>query len=516
MKKTSTALIISRTWHILAMAIAAYVLKPTNNPWSRSSMSFCGTLVCLPMTGMEMSSLLFCPWVIVPVMGSMATLYVISYILHLSVANCILYKLNGWNVALLQSAIETCTTEDAGKASDLYSCSVLKPPKVSPQMCSIAPVVNEQISGVLPALPGCNPVTTTPQPIKNCEAVSGLSDTTSQYFTDLTTSKGWSYLGCGVDDYYNRLLTGASQDVPTMTVETCVDFCSGKGFSIAGLEYGSQCFCGNTIPASASPVPGIVGACNMACAGNGKEKCGDRSRLSLYQKCGGTCKNSGFGSTPMPDAPPPGSGLTVEAPVSDSPDAGMDSPMPSSSTPSQSTPSPSTPSSSTSAVESTGTTMVRPQNPIATASSPVAAAPAETPSSVTTSPDSSSDQASNVTLPSGWKAAGCYLDALNPRSLNGIKFAWWGELITSSGCSKYCDEQGYSFAGTENSGQCFCGNELVQSKLMAATDCKMTCRGDAGEICGGPARLSVFTKSSSMRRRSHKHRRNGHHMVAAS
>ncbi|KAF2087626.1 WSC-domain-containing protein, partial [Saccharata proteae CBS 121410] len=97
-------------------------------------------------------------------------------------------------------------------------------------------------------------------------------------------------------------------------------------------------------------------------------------------------------------------------------------------------------------------------------------------------------------LPSGWTSSGCYTDALTPRSLSGITFAWWGEAMTSTGCANYCANQGFSIAGTENSSQCFCGNELSGSQAVDSGKCDMTCDGEDSQTCGGAAVLSVYSK----------------------
>ena len=379
-------------------------------------------------------------------------------------------------------------------------------------------MVDEQIFGVLDALPGCNPVTNNPVPATSCSAPTTLGPVTSTIYTDMT-AEGWEYLGCGVDVYGNPALGGDPlEDSPTMTVQNCITLCGSKGFSIAGLEYASQCFCGNTLPARASPTPGFIGGCNMPCAGNSNELCGAGSRLSLYQKCTGTCQNAQFGLA--------GEGVTVPAVI----------PVP-------------TPSICGATTAPTGTVVVAgaASSPVSSQSSAVAAnveAPAPTVSkevaasnaesipagdglstspsstplsspSVSTASVSSSQGNSSVTLPSGWTSAGCYSDALNPRSLSGITFAWWGQKISSSGCASYCEGKGYSYAGTEYGGQCFCGNELVNSEPQPSTDCDMPCEGAASEVCGGPARLSVFKSSTATRRRRSAHLRR-HGVQAAS
>lgn len=108
-------------------------------------------------------------------------------------------------------------------------------------MCTLPDLVNEQVSGVLGALPGCNPITYGPEYAtpQSCKAAA-IVDTTSKYYTDLTSTMKWEYVGCGFDSVNGRSFTGASTSDNAMTVEKCVNFCSGNGFSYAGLEYFTQ------------------------------------------------------------------------------------------------------------------------------------------------------------------------------------------------------------------------------------------------------------------------------------
>jgi hypothetical protein len=119
------------------------------------------------------------------------------------------------------------------------------------------------------------------------------------YYTDLTVSKGWSYVGCASDGNPRTLTDKTSIYMggfgDTLTVEKCVDWCAG--YKYAGLEYASQCFCGNTVAADRAPVAGILGNCNMKCKGDDGQYCGGPNALSLYQKCtdAANCVNAGFG-----------------------------------------------------------------------------------------------------------------------------------------------------------------------------------------------------------------------------
>lgn len=64
-------------------------------------------------------------------------------------------------------------------------------------------------------------------------------------------------------------------------VATCIAACKGR-WRYAGLEYGKECWCGNTLGAVGS-VPVSVDQCNMPCADNATETCGAGLRLNVYQ-----------------------------------------------------------------------------------------------------------------------------------------------------------------------------------------------------------------------------------------
>lgn len=199
--------------------------------------------------------------------------------------------INGWDVDVLQAVVSNCT--NAGSI-DKTACPPIDTFTGAEMNACRLPPLNEQVKGVLPVLPGCNAVTFGPAeavPGANCPVGSNATastTTTSQkiYYTDETQTKGWKYLGCATDSTGTRAMTGAiSYGPPTMTIEYCIDWCTKKGFTLAGLEYTDQCFCDNTIPAWAAPQPGVLGNCNMPCGGNSTEYCGGPNALSLYQKC---------------------------------------------------------------------------------------------------------------------------------------------------------------------------------------------------------------------------------------
>ncbi|KLU90456.1 hypothetical protein MAPG_10310 [Magnaporthiopsis poae ATCC 64411] len=72
-----------------------------------------------------------------------------------------------------------------------------------------------------------------------------------------------------------RALQGPSTVAVDMTVAMCADFC--KDYTYHGVEYGSECYCGNEVAAGAFPV-GSSAECSMLCGGN--------LRLNLYTASG--------------------------------------------------------------------------------------------------------------------------------------------------------------------------------------------------------------------------------------
>ncbi|CAM1501446.1 Fc.00g034300.m01.CDS01 [Cosmosporella sp. VM-42] len=97
-------------------------------------------------------------------------------------------------------------------------------------------------------------------------------------------SDGWNFRGCYTDNLGGRALTG--QAVPggagAMTVEACEAVCKGLSFTIAGVEYGGECYCGNSLANDNTMAPDGNVQCNMKCNGNSTEICGGPNRLDIY------------------------------------------------------------------------------------------------------------------------------------------------------------------------------------------------------------------------------------------
>ncbi|KAL4888328.1 WSC domain-containing protein [Aspergillus ambiguus] len=92
------------------------------------------------------------------------------------------------------------------------------------------------------------------------------------------TTLRWASLGCYSDDTNARTLN-TSILVHGNTVEACQAACAGEGYTYAGMEYGTQCFCGTAIGDRSTLVDA---GCDTPCPANPSEICGGSNSLSLY------------------------------------------------------------------------------------------------------------------------------------------------------------------------------------------------------------------------------------------
>lgn len=73
-----------------------------------------------------------------------------------------------------------------------------------------------------------------------------------------------------------------------MTAERCFDHC--KTYAWAGLEYGSECWCGNALTYEGNVAGGAVpgynvtdSECKSLCPGDKMQYCGAGSRMQVYK-----------------------------------------------------------------------------------------------------------------------------------------------------------------------------------------------------------------------------------------
>ncbi|KAK8232248.1 hypothetical protein HDK90DRAFT_467432 [Phyllosticta capitalensis] len=111
-------------------------------------------------------------------------------------------------------------------------------------------------------------------------SVSSAAAASSTSAAPVASISGWSYKGCYVDNKYGRIMANQQPDSNTLTNEACIQTCAKQGYSVAGTQYSSQCFCSNFLQNSASLTSDSD--CSMPCSGNSTQKCGAGNRDSIW------------------------------------------------------------------------------------------------------------------------------------------------------------------------------------------------------------------------------------------
>lgn len=82
---------------------------------------------------------------------------------------------------------------------------------------------------------------------------------------------------------------------------------------------------------------------------------------------------------------------------------------------------------------------------------------------------------------------GCFKDD-SKRDLDGHTF--YDSKMTTQLCVSTCRDKGFSHAGTQYGGHCFCGNKF--GKFGTADNCNATCTGNRDETCGGTWANAIY------------------------
>ncbi|KAK3989078.1 WSC domain-containing protein [Cladorrhinum sp. PSN332] len=216
-------------------------------------------------------------------------------------------------------------------------------------------------------------------PTQDCGAGNRLNLYTRSAPPPSFTSYG--YRGCFSEPTGARALPNLYQRSATnMTIQGCAAFCSAGGYTLFGLEYYEECFCGQTLTSGTLPAPETN--CRFPCTGDSQQTCGGDSHLSLYE--------FGFTSTP-----------------------------------------------------------------------------------------------------GSYLSEGCYTEAQGIRALSD--FAYYNDNMTVALCANACT--GYNFFGLEYGRECFCGNSINTANGSAPTaisECSFQCPGNPAERCGAGNRLNLY------------------------
>ncbi|KZF19452.1 WSC-domain-containing protein [Xylona heveae TC161] len=327
-------------------------------------------------------------------------------------------------------------------------------------------------------------------------------------------------IGCYSEGTNGRALTGNAPAAPAggMTIEACETACAG--YVYFGVEYGGECYCGNTLNAGSAPVAGdaATSGCSMTCAGNNTEYCGGPNRLNMYQTNGtATSTSSGAPSGPTATGPVTVSRAanfmslgcytegTNSRALTGKASAGNANTVESCATSCSGFTYFGVEYSdecycgnqlSTGSLPATdnGCTMTCAGNSTEYCGGPnrlnmyrVNGTATSTSSGTTSGPTPTGP----VTVPvaAGFVSLGCYTEGTNSRALTGEASA--GNTNTVESCASSC--AGFSYFGVEYSDECYCGNQLSTGSIPATDNgCTMTCAGNSTEYCGGPNRLNMY------------------------
>lgn len=89
-----------------------------------------------------------------------------------------------------------------------------------------------------------------------------------------------SNMGCFRDQSKKRLLSNYSKKLPDNSPTRCIDMCLQSGYEYAGVQYGSECFCGRVKPQDEFRLNDNY--CNMECPLSPLEKCGGYFSMNVF------------------------------------------------------------------------------------------------------------------------------------------------------------------------------------------------------------------------------------------
>jgi len=273
---------------------------------------------------------------------------------------------------------------------------------------------------------------------------------------------GTCYEDNGRNNGRNRILAQKiNVPIPNLTPTKCREECFSLDFTYAGVEL-RDCFCGNIHPPQSRLKPSRE--CNRPCEGDGSQICGGFDRINIYPT-GGLCyedngRNNGRNRI---------LGQKINVPNL-------------------------TPTKCREECRNLGYKYAGVEirdcfcgNDHPPRSRRVESGECDRPCGGDTSQKCGGFDRINI-YPTGGL---CYEDNVNRILENQINVP----NLTPAKCRDAC--RGYTFAGVEFGEQCFCGNvPPLPPMLKPSSECNMPCSGDSSQICGGFARINIYTTDS--------------------
>ncbi|KAK5956209.1 hypothetical protein OHC33_002783 [Knufia fluminis] len=92
--------------------------------------------------------------------------------------------------------------------------------------------------------------------------------------------EAWSSSGSYTDSVSDRALSRDGYAADDMTEGKCIGYCDQKGYSFAGVEYGTECYCGYQVASTSSQT--ADSDCSFPCGGANGEACGGSDRINIF------------------------------------------------------------------------------------------------------------------------------------------------------------------------------------------------------------------------------------------
>lgn len=291
------------------------------------------------------------------------------------------------------------------------------------------------------------------------------------------------YLGCFVDEGARALpdnLLGADD----MTAEKCAAHCAD--YSYFGVEFGRECWCGNSPPKTAAD----ESECSFGCAGDDSQLCGAGGRINVWgaplpspetvgdfeylgcftdkgdqhslrgsvtydsamtlEKCAAACAAYSYFGVEFGSQCYCGTDLESDAAQVDQAECSM-----------------------------------RCGGEHGSVCGDVDRL------NVFVSTDCKQDP-DNVPSVAGFTYQSCWADNVAGRVLTGNELR--ADDMTVDKCAAFC--QGFQYFGVEYGRECYCGNELAGAAAPEG-ECSVLCTGDATQWCGAPDRLNVYAAAAA-------------------
>ncbi|PPR05439.1 hypothetical protein CVT26_011317 [Gymnopilus dilepis] len=333
--------------------------------------------------------------------------------------------------------------------------------------------------------------------------------TTSTSSAAPTTTAGWTSLGC-YQDQNNRILSNGPTTDNAQTISKCLATCQAGSYKYAGVEYGDECWCSNTMN---SPITAPASDCNMPCAGSSSQICGAGWRINIYQYQAGSTTATTTSSTTITSSTSSTS-TTTSSSATASPTwynygcvaegtTGSRRSLTSASF-SQSNMTPQLCQNLCSGYQYAGVEygiQCYCGNSLINNGATGAIIPSSN-CQTNCGGDASQKCGGGWTMNvyttnviSTWSSAGCYVDG-SSRMLRGSSVSQAG--MTSEICISLCSNGGYTMAATEYGRECYCGSQLYSQDgagiAASASQCNMPCDGNSAETCGAGWRANLYLK----------------------